>query len=85
MIPTTEKLALALEKIKAPEEMVRAARAGRYDDFKSESATPIKDLVTDLLHIGARPLAQVAMNGGFDASKEESEAWYREQGWKDVS
>ena len=85
MIPTTERLAQALENAAAPEEMVRAARAGRYDDFKSESATPIFDLVRDLQRIGAKDLAQRAIAGEFDASKEEADAWYAAEGWEDVS
>jgi hypothetical protein len=83
MIATTEKLALALEKIAAPGEMIRAARAGRYDVFKSESTTPIRDLVFELRRIGAHALVQRAINGHFDATKEEAEAWHREQGWKE--
>jgi hypothetical protein len=80
MIPTTEKLALALEKINAPAEMIRAARAGRYDDFKSESTTPILDLMRDLKKIGALGLATRALKGEFDATKEEADAWYEKEG-----
>lgn len=85
MIPTTEKLAKALEEINAPEQMIHAARAGRYDDSKSESGTPIMDLVRDLRRIGAHGLVQQVMEGEFDATKEESDAWYAKEGWKDVS
>lgn len=85
MIPTTEKLAKALEDVNAPEQMIHAARAGQYDDFKSESATPIMDLVRDLRRIGAHGLVQQAMNGEFDATKEEAAAWHASEGWKDVS
>lgn len=83
MIPTTEKLAIALERIGAPIEMVRAARAGRYDDYKSDSATPLLDLLKDLRKIGAHALVSRVINGAFDATKEEAEAWHREQGWKE--
>jgi hypothetical protein len=55
--------------------MITAARAGCYDDFKSESATPIMDLVRDLRQAGLTHLAQRAMDGEFDATQEESEAW----------
>ena len=79
MIPTSEKLALALESINAPAEMVRAARAGRYDDFKSDSATPIRDLVVDLHRIGATALKKAAIMGEYDATKEEAAAWHRRQ------
>lgn len=79
-IPTTEKLALALEEINAPTEMIEAARAGRYDDFKSDSATPIVDLVRHLQKIGAHALAREAMSGKFDATKEEADAWFAGEG-----
>ena len=99
MIPTSEKLALALESIHAPQEMVRAARDGMYDDFKSDLATPIGQLVQDLdslaeawWHEGhpeaaekARALKKAALIGKFDASKEEAAAWAEKEGWKDVS
>jgi hypothetical protein len=72
---TTERLAKALESANAPKAMITAARAGCYDDFKSESATPIMDLVRDLRQAGLTHLAQRAMDGEFDATQEESEAW----------
>lgn len=82
---TTERLAKALEAANAPKAMITAARAGCYDDFKSESPTPCMDLVRDLYE-AARQLpnhdrnlllrvAQQAKNGEFDATREESEAW----------
>jgi hypothetical protein len=80
MIPTSEKLALALEKINAPQEMIGAARAGRYDDYKSESATPLLDLIKGLRKIGAYGMITRVINGHFDSTKEEAEAWEREQG-----
>ena len=82
MIPTSERLALALEKIDAPAEMIRAARAGRYDDYKSGSATPIRDLVLDLHRIGAHALKHAAIAGQFDATKEETDAWDAREGKK---
>ena len=60
VLPTTERLALALELEGAPAQMVDAARAGCYDDFRSESATP--------------------MNGEFDSTQEEAEAWFQREG-----
>ena len=71
MIPTTEKLAQALEEAKAPQVMIDAARRGRYDDFKSESATPIVDLVHDLKNVGLQDLAKRAMCGEFDSRRQE--------------
>lgn len=72
---TTEKLAKALEMAKAPASMIADARAGRYDDFKSDSATPITDLVRDCLKHGLRSMAQRAKNGEFDTTREEAEEW----------
>lgn len=91
MIPTTEKLALALEEIGAPKELVTAAREGRYDDFKSESATPLMDLVRDLnaaakrmsffskMRVNLREFTQRVKDGEFDASSEESQEWASQQ------
>ena len=77
MIPasTCERLALALDTAGAPPKMIAAARAGRYDDFRSESPTPIMDLVSDLNAIGLRDIAERAANGEFDATPEEADAW----------
>lgn len=72
---TTERLACALEAAGAPKVMVTAARAGCYDDFQSESATPIMDLVRDLRAAGLYPLAERAMGGEFDSAPDEAEEW----------
>lgn len=72
---TTERLAKALEAVNAPKAMITAARAGCYDDFKSESATPCIDLVRDLQQAGLTHLAARAMDGEFDATREEAAAW----------
>ena len=77
---TSEKLALALEKAKAPKLMIEKARAGCYDDFKSESATPIRDLVMDCQAHGLHALAQDAIKGKFDASTGEAQAWFANEG-----
>lgn len=82
---TTERLALALEKAGAPKLMIENARAGRYDDFQSESATPIRDLVTDLQFNGLHALAQDAIKGKFDATTEEAHAWYEQEGKGTIS
>lgn len=74
-IPTTEKLAQALELANAPTDMVARARAGYYDDFKSHHPTPIVLLVEDCQRLGLTDIAQRAMDEEFDATKEESEAW----------
>lgn len=89
--PTTEKLALALIEAGAPQYLVDGARAGKYDDFKSDLATPILQLVLDLgeaarnwsLPKAVREkllgLANRAKVGEFDSTKEEAEDWAQSQ------
>jgi len=74
---TAERLARAIEERGNPRlaGMVRKARAGEYDDYLSDSATPINDLVRDLRQNGEHELAQRAIDGEFDGTKEEAEAW----------
>jgi len=76
MMHTKDRLAQALQKIDPA--MAEAAAAGYYDDFLSPLATPIYQLVTDLRKVGtpeALVLAGRAIDGEFDATKEESAAW----------
>ena len=74
-IPTTEKLAQALQDAGAPAEMIHRAKMGRYDDFKSQSATPIADLVSECRAAGLHTIVERAIKGEFDAQIWESEAW----------
>lgn len=76
---TKEKLALALEAAGAPSGMVRDARAGRFDDFESPSATPTIDLVELAMQYGLHEIARRAREGEFDCTREESEAWASSQ------
>jgi hypothetical protein len=78
--PTTERLATALEAAGAPPGMVDRARAGYYDDFKSELATPCIQLVADLRAAGLDELAARAIDGEFDGTPEESAAWFEAEG-----
>lgn len=73
--PTTERLARALEEAGAPESMIEAARAGIYDDFKSPLARPITTLVRACQKAGLIDLAHRAMNGEFDGTQAEADAW----------
>ncbi len=85
-IATKEKLAQVLHAA-GLFGMEKLARAGWYDDFESESATPINDLVAALREVSdANPgdndlrdqtmkLAVRAMEGEWDGTKEEAEAW----------
>lgn len=74
-IPTTEKLAKALEEVHAPPLMIEQARAGHYDDYKSDLATPIVALVNDAKRNGLYSIAERAMRGDFDAQNWEGDAW----------
>jgi hypothetical protein len=77
---TKNKLAEALTTAGAPSTMIDAALHGEYDDFESKSATPINDLVRDCRRAGLHELATRAMNGEFDGTKEESQAWFEREG-----
>lgn len=59
-------------------DMADKAATGYYDDFLSPLAAPINQLVADLSAIGTpatKALAERAIAGEFDATKEESDAW----------
>lgn len=77
---TKERLAKELEANNAPDWMIKNAHNGMYDDFESASATPIAQLVTDCRKAGLEVLAQRAINGEFDSTAEEAEAWYQREG-----
>lgn len=72
---STEKLVDALVEAGASDPLVAQARASRFHDFRSDSATPIVDLVFQLRLEGLIGLAERAMDGEFDATKEEADAW----------
>lgn len=69
------KLLQALRAAKAPQEMIDAALEGRYDDFKSDHATPMVLLVQELRERGLEDIAQRAISGEFDGTKADSDAW----------
>ncbi len=74
MIATKEKLAQVLHA-RGLFDLERRARAAEYDDFESGSVTPIGDLVAALRQTGDEDLAKRAMEGEWDGTAEESEAW----------
>jgi len=76
---TTDKLALALMGAGAPYAMIRKAREGRYDDFESDSATPINDLLRDCRIHNLTDISRRAIDGEFDGTKEEASAWYQRE------
>jgi hypothetical protein len=77
---TKDRLAEELVRIGAPDLMVERARGGKYDDFLSDLAMPIYQLCAELVDLGgnaAIALRDRVMNGEFDSSREEAEAWGR--------
>lgn len=76
MIRTRERLAQVLHA-EVLFDLERRARAGEFDDFESDSATPIGDLVAALRAAGKDGLALRAMEGEWDGSPDEAEEWIR--------
>ena len=83
--PTKDRLADELEAI-GLKEMAAKARTGFYDDYLSPIADNIGQLCADLLAalpnlstsqsaVAILSLRQRAINGDFDGTTEESEAW----------
>lgn len=72
---TKERLAAALREAGAPAGMVRDAESGKFDDFESESNTPIRDLVAMCSAYGLPGIAARARAGEFDGTREEADAW----------
>jgi hypothetical protein len=70
---------LAAELAKAGlHKMAMAAAAGYYHDFLSPLATPCLQLAADLAAVGTLPALELRkrhLNGEFDATPEESDAW----------
>lgn len=79
---TKDILAAELHKAGLGNMAVLAAQ-GHYHDFLSPLATPCIQLAEDLRKAGtpaALALLERHMNGDFDASKEESEEWWKSEG-----
>lgn len=76
-MPTTERLAMALAERNNPRlaPMIQRAREGYYDDYKSELPFPLTQLVRDLRQNGEHELADRAVSGEFDGTKEEADVW----------
>ena len=77
---TKDRLAQVLEANGCPPEMVERAASGYYDDYESLLAMPCNALVEDLRALKKFALAKRAMNGEFDGTKEEAEAWMTREG-----
>lgn len=78
-LPTTERLAVALELAGAPIRMIELARSGQYDDYQSDVAMPISLLIFDARAAGLPNIAERAMDGEFDATSEEADEWAASQ------
>ena len=78
-LPTTEKLAMALEKLNDPalEPLIKRAREGYYDDYKTTIPTPLVQLAQDITVCGHSEFVERIKDGEFDATKEESDAWVK--------
>jgi hypothetical protein len=88
---TTAKLARALRELPTlavPPEMIRRAETGYYHDYLSPLAVPELALATELAALANHPsrhaardallaLRQRVIDGEFDASKAEADAWAR--------
>lgn len=94
---TTAKLASALSAIPGvPREMIQRAIDGYYHDFLSPLTFPEIQLVSDLRDLAKLPatprlsrpllreLAQAVIDGKYDASPEESEAWANSPEGRDI-
>lgn len=88
-LPTTERLAQDLEACResVPEDnrpfletMILSARSGYYDDFKTPLDFPLRQLVADAQKIGLGGIVQGAVDGRYDASDEEAQAWWSASG-----
>jgi hypothetical protein len=77
MDASTEKLVAALEAKRdyRLKPMIEKAKEGYYHDYKTQLLDPIGHLVRDLRAWGHEGLAQQAINGAFDATREEADAW----------
>jgi len=80
-IPTTEKLAKALEEAEAPAEMIKLAREGRYDKWKSELREPQMTLVNEARQAKLpTEFIERVKDGEFDAQYWEAEEWAINEG-----
>lgn len=78
---TKERLASALREAGAPQVMIEKAENGEYDDFEAvDTASPIVDLVNACRAFGLHDFAKRAMDGEFDGTREEAEAWAKSAG-----
>lgn len=77
---STDVLIEDLEAAHAPAFMLRKAREGQYNDFQSDSATPIMDLVRDAAAANLKGVAEAARLGKYDGTRSEGNAWFNREG-----
>ena len=82
VIPTTERLAEALEELGDPrlDEMIKRARQGFYDDYKSPYPFPLLKLKLELQSAGYTWMVNRVIAGEFDATYEEAREWFEKEG-----
>lgn len=81
-IPTSEKLAQALEELGDPKlaDMIELARKGYYDDYKTTIPFPMIQLVKDLRKVGYNEMAERVKDGEWEAKKWEADEWFETKG-----
>lgn len=75
-----ENVDFTVEQMEILNTMIQRAKEGYYSDYDSPLTLPAVQLIRDLQEIGALTLVEVAKSGAFDATKEESDAWYKREG-----
>lgn len=84
-IPTSDRLAIALQEVDAPLWMVERARKGEYDDFKSPHAMPLHKLMEDVAANGLpESFKKRIVEGEFDCTLEEGQAWMESEEGQEV-
>lgn len=76
---STDLLVKDLLELNAPSEIISKAKSNQYHDYKSDSATPIFDLVNDCIKAGLSEIAEKAKQGVYNATKEESDEWVKSE------
>ncbi len=85
------KLRLAIRLQEVSEELAKRAEAGEFSDYESEHAMPKVTLVHELRAIAklstnlkrcqlAKDMIREVMEGDWDETKEEADAWFQREG-----
>lgn len=77
---STDILLEDLEAAHAPAFMIRKARDGQYNDYHSDSAHPIIDLLHDAAAANLKDIVVAARAGKYDGTRAESDAWMQSEG-----